>query len=208
MEQKSYALSLKDADALIAMEDKPARHGLRAQIFNKMGHIDKANNEERDTIAKFDQEIALHSNQAEKFSERGEVYESFGKYKSAANDYLAALRLKPDSSIYLSSCARAFCKAGDYQNAIDYFTRALAADNKFGCKRTHNYSGLAEAHLALGQPELAILDCNKALTVDESEAAAYHWRALAYEKLGNKERAKADARHAENLDFTPDPEIE
>ena len=47
----------------------------------------------------------------------------------------------------------------------------------------------------------ALVDFNQAVALSPNDNLAYHFRGLAYEKLGDKQRAQADAAKARELGY-------
>jgi tetratricopeptide (TPR) repeat protein len=75
-----------------------------------------------------------------------------------------------------------------YDEAIPYFTKAIAADGK----NSDAYTARACAMLELGKYDEAIADCDKAVSINPRDAIAYYNRGLARDKKGDVDKAIED----------------
>ncbi len=205
-----YAKALADADELIKYSDSDMRHAFRIKILGLMGQQDRAKSEIKSALGSFN-EFAHDTaeNKAVRYSSRANLYAELGDFKNALREYSTALSLDPKPT-RSSDCARMYCKLADYDNAIKYYNKTVTESTDDSELQTA-YDGLAEVYLLLNKPELSVQNCNKAIGLDDPDfrtAAPYHWRALAYRKLGNSEAAKSDEDRAIALDFSPEPELE
>jgi|688.fasta_scaffold177645_2 tetratricopeptide (TPR) repeat protein len=65
-----------------------------------------------------------NSSAALAFSSRANSYSVCGEWRKALGDYLMAASIDPTSERY-SNCAQMYTKLGDYDNAINFFARAI-----------------------------------------------------------------------------------
>jgi mitochondrial import receptor subunit TOM70 len=74
-----------------------------------------------------------------------------------------------------------------FEEAAEHYSKAidLSPTSIFYCNRAACYSNLQ-------QFELAVRDCDEAIKLDQKYAKAFHRRALAHEKLGDKQKALND----------------
>jgi serine/threonine-protein kinase len=91
----------------------------------------------------------------------------------------------------------ALLKQGDYAQAANYFTRAIATKPNY-----HNYFGRATAYRELDQSEKAISDYTEAIRLKPDSAFSYHDRALCEMRLGLDQRAADDYDQALKMDPT------
>lgn len=101
---------------------------------------------------------------------------------------LAAEREAIDDAEALFDLGDQLARAGDYDGAIQAFTRGieLAPDSPVG------YALRGQAYEIRGDAELAILDLDMALELEPGNPISYRFRASAYERLGMYERAIDD----------------
>ena len=86
-----------------------------------------------------------------------------------------------------------YAKTGEYQLAIDNFTKCLRIDTDYAL--AYNMRGYA--YYSLGNYEDSIDDFTRAIRIDPDRIKddtfdAYYWRGVAYYSLGNYEEAIAD----------------
>ncbi len=206
-----YAKALADADEMIKYSDGDLRHAFRIKILGLMGQQDRAKSEIQSKLGSFN-EFANDTaeNKADRYSARASFYAELGEFKNAMRDYSTALSLDPNPS-RSSACAQMYCKLADYDNAIKYYNRTIT-ESTDESELQKAYDGRAEVHLLVNKPELSVQDCNKSIGLDNPDfrtaAAPYHWRALAYKKLGKGALAKFDQDQSIALNFSPEPELD
>ena len=97
---------------------------------------------------------------------QGNEFIAANKPEKALECYSKAINLDPSNAIYFSNRAAAYSMMGDHFNALE--------DAKQSCKLNPNYSKaynrLGKAHLALGEPEEAIIAFTKALELDPKDS--------------------------------------
>jgi tetratricopeptide (TPR) repeat protein len=123
-------------------------------------------------------------------------HERLGDYFAAVKDYSFMLKFGDDPEV-LNKRACAYLTLKDYQHAIDDCNTALTKLS------THTKSLVTRgrADCAEGKYEDATVDFTKAIDVDPKLASAYHYRAIAYEKLGKANEAKADDEKSKSLGY-------
>lgn len=90
---------------------------------------------------------------------------------------------------------RASLQSGQYREAIEAFTKALALDPKYAVA----YRNRGNAHSQLGNYQQAVTDYGKALILDPNFVAAYYNRRIAYYRLGNDRQAIEDMKSGARL---------
>jgi tetratricopeptide (TPR) repeat protein len=83
-------------------------------------------------------------------------------------------------------------RAGRYDEAVDSFSKALAADDMLPADRVRAAYDRGVARDALGRTPEALLDYTEALRLDAKFAPALNNRANAYRRLGKPDEAKRD----------------
>ena len=81
-----------------------------------------------------------------------------------------------------------YCKAGDYERAIQDYNKAIALDPNHAS--AYNNRGIA--YYKKGDYEQAIIDYTKTIELDPDDATAYYNRGEALLHLSKWEEAKAD----------------
>jgi len=116
--------------------------------------------------------------------------------------YLEADRLAPGNAEYLNMVGMAYNALGEYRQALDYFEKARAIDEKaYGKKHPDvatRLNNLGSAHQALGDHRKAISYYEQALSIDEAVFGKEHPNVAresnnlgaAYLSLGDKAKAK------------------
>ena len=110
----------------------------------------------------------------------------------ARQSELAVESESADDAEALFALGDQLARAGDYDGAIQAFTRGieLAPDSPVG------YALRGQAYEIKGDAELAILDLDIALELEPGNPISYRFRASAYERLGMYERGMEDLSKA------------
>jgi len=106
--------------------------------------------------------------------------------------------LDPDYTANYHLRGRALAKAGQYDAAIEDFSRALEANPRLALARIDR--GLA--YQAMGDLVQAITDFTWAILINPSQPEAYNLRGIAYTEAGLWSEAIADYNRAISLDPT------
>lgn len=99
---------------------------------------------------------------------------------------------------------QAAIRAGQIDKAIEAYTRVITAAAAAGVvdakdlASAYNMRGMC--HEVKEESELALADYTKAIEADVKMAEAYGNRAMLYMKLGQVDKAKADATSAKRID--------
>jgi len=208
----NFEKALADADALVTYDNEcPHRRAFRARILDTIGRHDAAATDRKIAMDRVNRDInQLPNNQdanskADAYDFRASYYETEEQWSKALSDYMIAVSVKPDATRY-NNCAKMYTKLGKYDQAIDYFSKAIAAqpDND---DLESAYNGLAEVHLEQHKPDLAVLNTTKCIELGLKNAEASHLRARAYRELGKMRDAQCDDDKANGLEFSPLPDI-
>ena len=149
-----------------------------------------------DAVADYIRAIALGSNIAVAYNNRGAANNDLGKYTEAIADYTQAIALDPKYAAAYNNRGIAYRNLGKYAEAIADYTQAIALDPKY----TAAYNNRGYAYANLGKYAEAIADCTQAIALDPKYAAAYNNRGIAYRNLGKYAEAIADYTQAIALD--------
>ena len=86
--------------------------------------------------------------------------------------------------------------AGNYDLAIDYYTRCLKSVDLSIGNQAIFYNNRGEVYYRKGEYDRAIADYDQALRLDADYADAYNYRGNAYYELGQREQAVQDWQKA------------
>ncbi|CAN5352729.1 hypothetical protein BH10CYA1_BH10CYA1_17400 [soil metagenome] len=205
--------ALADAEFLRSDEDACVhRKAFRAKILDLLGRRADATAERKaavETCSENINDMVQNSDakaKADAYATRADFYESDQQWKNALTDYRVALSIEPNSWRH-TECARMYAKLGDYDNAINFFSKAISPQSS-DIDLERAYTGLAEVHLLQNKPTLAIEDCNKAIAENgHVDGEAIAWRAKAYRQAGKNALAEIDENEALGLEFSPLPDI-
>jgi tetratricopeptide (TPR) repeat protein len=135
------------------------------------------------------------------YVQHGNAIADLGDKDGARRDYREAARRKPDYLLAHYDLAYLEGEMGNYQAAVDGFTKALALDPDMVWARLYR----GDALLRLRRPQDALADYDRVVALAPELAPAYEGRARAWLLLGNRERALPEARRAQQLGLAPDP---
>ncbi|MGD0280766.1 MAG: tetratricopeptide repeat protein [Dissulfurispiraceae bacterium] len=103
--------------------------------------------------------------------------------------------VKPDDAETCNKRGLAYRKSGNYQQAIDEYTKAIQLKPDFATA----YNNRGVAYKKMGNYQQAIDDYSKAIELNPDYAIAYSNRGLAYRKAGNDQQAINDFKTAARL---------
>jgi len=138
--------------------------------------------------------IALDGRNAQAFKLRGYAYLLEHRFERAGDDLRAGLRLAPTDPETLAGYGESLAGLGHFDQSLRWFGAAIAVaprDARFRNARCWARAGTGK------DLNLALADCNTALQLAPSMAAALDSRGLVYLRLGRL--AQADADYADSL---------
>ncbi len=142
--------------------------------------------------------IDLNPSDADYHNNLGTVYKRKKQLEEAANSFHKAVTLKPDNPIYTHNLAGVYADEGNYADAKNI----LQAFNK--TYPNHNYVNihllLADLYLKNNDFEKVILECNRAVKIDEKSVTAYKLLGVAYYNMHNYELAEKTLNQILTLD--------
>jgi len=145
--------------------------------------------------------LKYHTNTSLPFRNRANYRRDQGRIEEALADYNAAIKLKPDGALY-NSRAKLYFNLEKYQEALDDYNRAIAADNTAG----EYYINRGAVYALTGNLEPALNDFNKGLSLTPEHANGYKNRSLVYQAMQRWNEALKDvetylAMHPEDADL-------
>jgi tetratricopeptide (TPR) repeat protein len=120
-----------------------------------------------------------------------------GEFDAAVDNFTEALRLNPRSAEGYFGRGRAFLAKGFPDTAAEDFAQVICL--KRDAAPPQAYCQLAQAHLLLKKPYLALEEATEAIRRKPNYALAYYYRGLTYLEDRNDRRAAADFAEAAAL---------
>lgn len=218
-------MSIVISDSALAADSSMTPAGLyqKARRLKDAGKL-------TESIAIFDQSLALNSKYDEARKGRADTFYLLGNYRKAIDDYSELLKSSPDSAPLHLARAEAYLHANDFPKAIEdaklstihepknprpYMTLAeaysaagkhaesLAIYNqiqKLAQNDSAIYCNRGAQQLYLKQYRDSISDYNKAISLTPSKSAAYAGRGQVYQAQGQYGKAIADYDKAIAID--------
>ena len=182
------------ADDSIKVDPKdPLPYEFKGSALYSLGKHDKA-------VEALSKAIGLEP-AAARHQVRALSYSALGKFPEAKKDLDAAIKLEPKDDFYVNDRARLWMKMGKYPEALADAKKALAMS-----KSGINLMRVAQCDLALGNGKQAVAGLSQAIAMGPADVAseATYYRSLAYKKLKDDAKAKADAAKATSLGYKAD----
>jgi tetratricopeptide (TPR) repeat protein len=181
--------ALADYNKVLELEPNDAHiHYLRGNLFLDANRLEEA-------LADFGKAAELDPKNARAFNNHGFVLSLLGRFKEAIVDFGKAIDLDP---VYAEAYSnRGFAIYSDTQStqALADFHRAIILDPE----NPHNFVNRGRYYLEILDYEPALKDFDKAVELDPENPEAYQFRSQVLTKLGQTDRANADAAKAASL---------
>jgi len=190
-EQRVSACTMVIADASLDARQRAAAFVQRGMVRAEFGDHPRA-------VADFGRALRLDRENSEAYVERGMIHQQRGAYERAVRDFDAALAIYPDDSLAVQRRAETLVQmAQTYRGQIEQLTQLIA--------ETPDDPGLLNNRCwlrAVNGEELdaALSDCNAALLIESTHAAALDSRGLVHLKRGAFAEAFADYEAALAVD--------
>ncbi len=155
-------------------------------------------NQYNKTISDLTQVLELSPEDVEAYVSRGQAYSEIGKTGKALADFNKALKRSPKNAEAYYDRGIVYAEIGEYDRAIADYNRAISIN----AKDPDDYIARGNAYRHKGQYNNAIADYSKAIRLDpksSKNSKTYYYRAVSYQKNGNKSRASKDLKRARAL---------
>ena len=188
---------LKQDQLAYADKDK-ASQILRRETITLFKNVDIGHEELKEyeqSIAKYNEAIALNPNDAEAYFNRGNVYQESSQYQLAINDYDRAIAID-------SNHVKAYYNRGNIYKNLKEYDRAIADYDRvitFDLSHAGAYSNRGDIYKEKEQYKLAIADYDKAIAINPNGIGAYLGLGAIYRKSGNIEKAITNYQKARQL---------
>lgn len=196
-----FAEALADYNRAVALNQVPATIDFRGQIHERLGNDEKA-------FEDYTAAIELDPNGARPFLHRGLLAERLGNDRQAIADFSRALQrepVSPEAYYHRGDCRM---RLGEFDRAIEDFTAAIS--QQLNPADPVRVAALYRRGMLLGskgQPRLAVDDFTSVIEQNPTFADAYLRRALGYQDLGQKGKARQDLDRFAELGGKVPPEL-
>ncbi len=164
----------------------------RALVYISMNQPDRA-------VQDATKAITLNPESIYAYLNRSTAYYLMHQSEKVIDDANKTISLNPATVDAYVNRAGGYLQLGKYQEAIADYNKAMVIAPAYSAP----YYDLGQTYIKMGQYEKGIDEMNKALALnpDEGTAIFYHYRALAYKKLGKIDLADNDNQKAKELGY-------
>jgi tetratricopeptide (TPR) repeat protein len=156
-----------------------------------------------DALSFYDKSISLNPAYAPAYIDRGIVHLALKEVNKALDDFNKAISLNPDSAQAYQNRGGVLCVLKQYQDAFRDYDKALSFNNPKITPAT--YADRGELYVKTGEYAKGVEDLSKSIASNpnggDTAPEAYHYRSIAYEKLGKPDLAKKDQEQASKLGY-------
>lgn len=204
--------------------------------YRNRGNYYRDNGITQKALEDYSKGLALRP-EAEMYNSRAKLFFSKNQIEKAISDYKNAIKLDPKNGEYLINLGATYAKAQQFDKALDAINRGLKLspgnqnaylnrsiiylmrgeynkqieDLKAYLKNSPNspdiWYEMGRAYMNIRQFPKALEAFNKALQYNK-KGEYYHERAKVHASLGQLDRAKHDAKNAQNLGITIHPQLQ
>src|SRR5208283_1267898 len=172
--------AVEDFTAAIRLDPNNfAAYTNRALAYRQANHNDLARID-------FDRALSANPNHAPALIGRANLLRAQGNLEQAKTDLDSAIRLNPENAQAFHARGLIHQKLGDNQRAVSDFDNAIDRDPFAAAP----YQARGESLVNLGKYDKAIEDFNAALNVEAKNPVSWAWLGLAYERSGNRAKAR------------------
>lgn len=146
-------------------------------------------------VDQFSKAIAVFPGFAEAYNNRGTAHQIKGSIDAALKDFTRAVEIEPAFVQGYYNRAVLAAAEKDFPNALKDFDKAIELSPDL----IYAYIGRGNVHLKRGTYEDAVKNFDSAILLEPELSPIYHNRALAYDLMGEPEKAEADRKKSEML---------
>jgi tetratricopeptide (TPR) repeat protein len=182
--------ALADFDKALAIDPNFAQaYANRGLIHRQLKRYDRA-------LADYNKAIEIDPNYAAAYVGRGMVKRAKGDALAALEDFNKAIEIKPDDSQAYYNRGLLYQAQRQHEYAIGDFTTAFALTRQ---QQAEPLIARALSHLANKDLKSAAADLDDAVKLEPQNFQAWASRGLAYERLGDKEKAAGSYARSMNI---------
>ena len=191
---RPFEQALADFDKAISLDTKYAQaYANRGLVHRQTRKLDLA-------LADYNKALALDPAYAAALLGRGLVHRQRGQLILALNDFNKAIAIRPDNAQAYYNRGVLYQGQNQHQFAIDDFSIAITLSPQQAEPLTAR-----GGYLAVNDAKAAVGDLDEAVQVEPQGLAAWVARGLAYERLGEKEKAAAPTPRRSTSSATTSP---
>lgn len=181
--------SIIDLSKVISLDSSISdAYNLRGLSYGYVEEIDNA-------IADFSKAIQLDPKFAEAYLNRGSAHAISGNNEKALKDLDKAISLDPKNPESYYQRGRVHYNMDNLNSCIDDLSKSLS----MGINLPDLFYARGNAYFKLKDYQNAVKDYTKAIQLDPNDTQSRNNRALAYDGLGDKEKAQADRDYLNKL---------
>jgi tetratricopeptide (TPR) repeat protein len=182
-------LAIKDLEKSVALNAK------NFQAFQALGLALQSTGLYAESIAAFDNAVALKPSDATTISYRGYSHMLSKNFKASLADFDAAVKLQPKNPSLHTARGDVLKKIGGLPVALAAYSKAIALDPNYASA----YEGRGLVHLVLANADAALADFDKAIARNAKSSLSYAARAKAHYLRNEIDQGLADAAKATEL---------
>jgi Tfp pilus assembly protein PilF len=191
-----YQEALADFDKALSLDPNYAQaYSNRALVHRQMKKFDLA-------LADYNRAIAIDANYEPAYLGRGMLYREQGQATPAFEDFNKAIALKPANKEAYYNRGLLYQSQKQHNYAIGDFTTAIGLPP---AQQVEPMVARALSYIATSDFKSAASDLDNAVEIDPQSLQAWTARGLAYERLGDKEKAAGSYARALGIraDYQP-----
>ena len=179
-------------------EPRVAANPNDAAAYYERGNLYLDNDKFDDALADYNKAVDLGSKNPFAFAKRGNAFYKKKDYDLAISNYNIAITIKPTLQDVYFQRGMAYADKKDYDTAITDYTKSI--ELKPGLPKPYFLRGIA--YIEKKNYEAAVADLTKNIEINTvmltKYPEPYRYRALAYDALGQKDKADADRKLAKD----------
>jgi tetratricopeptide (TPR) repeat protein len=149
----------------------------------------------QDAIVHFTRALDISGQRADAYLQRGNAHRALAEPDAALADFQAAADLNPNLAEAHNGLALMYIERRDPRHAMEELNKSLVVQPTIDA-----YYQRGELLEAQGEHQKAIADYDQAIALARDAPYMYRARAMAKEKLGDHEGARADRMHATEIE--------
>lgn len=164
-----------------------------AQAYNNLGAYAFKQNQASQALVYYNKAIALQSNYADAYTNRGNLMANQGKTALAIKDFSSAIQFKPHPDAYFNR-ANELSQLGNFNSAEADYSESIRLK-----PRADSYTNRAFNYLKMNKTTLAQQDLRRAVALDRNFSRAYFLLGMIEQRGGNNQKACQYLSKAANL---------
>lgn len=176
----------------------------KSLAYANRGNVYLAKGEKEKAILDYTKAIELDPKYSSAYLNRGNAYSDKNEKDKAFDDYNKVISLAPQNADAYLQRGGIYYLRGINDKALADFNKGLELNSSSLYYQTFAYIYRADIHIQNNDPENALSDLNKAVSLSPKNALAYYDRGNLYFRKADYDRAISDYNSAINLEGRPD----